>query len=495
MRTREAFLVSLAVILLEVSYTRIFSFKLVYYFTYLVIGIALLGLGSGGVLVAVSQRLRRLSTESLVAACCLVGGIAVTLGYVVTARTPLNLLALVLALNRGEGGIVVAESAKLVVVCLTLFLPFLAAGIALAAIFARDSAHIGRLYGADLLGAALGCALVIPAMSRITPPGCVLIAGCILTLPALLLERGVTRAAAAVTVVVGLVFGAVVPGRLPDPVPDLIKGFHPPIFSRWSPVFRVDVVPAPNVVPPTHFLVHDATPGSVINQWDGDVASLTRYETNERSIPFHVLAPGPRVAIVGSAGGNEIMASLRFDAQHVTGIELNPVTVSLLTTYFADFTGHLATHPKVTLVNAEARSFLRASAQTFDLVWLVAPDSYAAMNAATSAAFVLSESYLYTREMVDDVLGHLSPRGCSRRSSASSTSTRSRTVRCATSGTVRQALARRGLADFERHVLVASSPGFGRLGTATILVRATPFGDGDVAHFREAVARASPGAA
>jgi hypothetical protein len=54
----EMFLVALAVILLEISYTRIFSFKVFYYFTYLIIGIAILGLGSGGVLVAIFPRLR-----------------------------------------------------------------------------------------------------------------------------------------------------------------------------------------------------------------------------------------------------------------------------------------------------------------------------------------------------------------------------------------------------------------------------------------------------
>ena len=43
----EIFLVSLAAILLEISYTRIFSYKLFYYFTYLTIGIVLLGLGAG----------------------------------------------------------------------------------------------------------------------------------------------------------------------------------------------------------------------------------------------------------------------------------------------------------------------------------------------------------------------------------------------------------------------------------------------------------------
>ena len=49
------FLVSLAGLLLEVGYTRIVSYKLWYYYTYLVIGLALLGIGSGGIFVAWSS--------------------------------------------------------------------------------------------------------------------------------------------------------------------------------------------------------------------------------------------------------------------------------------------------------------------------------------------------------------------------------------------------------------------------------------------------------
>ena len=69
----EIFLVSLAAILLEISYTRIFSYKLHYYFTFLTLGVALLGLGAGGVFVAVFDRLRRIPAERLVAGCCLAG--------------------------------------------------------------------------------------------------------------------------------------------------------------------------------------------------------------------------------------------------------------------------------------------------------------------------------------------------------------------------------------------------------------------------------------
>ena len=61
------FLVSLAGLLLEVGYTRIVSYKLWYYYTYLVIGLALLGIGSGGVFVAVFTPVRRWATDRIIA--------------------------------------------------------------------------------------------------------------------------------------------------------------------------------------------------------------------------------------------------------------------------------------------------------------------------------------------------------------------------------------------------------------------------------------------
>src|SRR3990167_2612801 len=81
----EIFLVSLAGLLLEISYTRIISFKLFYYYTYLVIGLALLGIGTGGVVVAISQRLRRASTDTILMWSLLVGAFSVGIGYVIVA--------------------------------------------------------------------------------------------------------------------------------------------------------------------------------------------------------------------------------------------------------------------------------------------------------------------------------------------------------------------------------------------------------------------------
>ena len=119
----ETFLISLAVILLEVNYTRVFSYKLVYYFSYLVIGLSLLGLGSGGVLVALFERLRRTASARVIAACCLAGATAVLLGYFVVARVQVSLFQMITSIRTGDVATAAPQLAKLLLICATLFLP------------------------------------------------------------------------------------------------------------------------------------------------------------------------------------------------------------------------------------------------------------------------------------------------------------------------------------------------------------------------------------
>src|SRR5437660_1648895 len=173
----ETLLISLAVILLEVSYTRVFSFKLVYYFTYLIIGIALLGLGAAGVLVVLLGRSPRAPAARLVPLCALGAAAAILVGYLVIATVQLNTLTLVASLVQRQPLGVLVEGTKLAFICLTLFTPFLAAGLAIATILANDPERLARLYAVDLLGAGLGCALCVPLLGSLSPPGTVLVAG------------------------------------------------------------------------------------------------------------------------------------------------------------------------------------------------------------------------------------------------------------------------------------------------------------------------------
>lgn len=483
----EIFLLSAAAILLEVSYTRVFSFKLFYYFTYLIIGIALLGVGAGGVLLATLPALRRVPAARLVARTATLGAVVVPIAYVVVCVTQLNSLHV---LDEPR------EMAKLVVLCGALFVQFLVAGLGVAAILAAAPGDVPRLYAADLLGAALACAASVPLLRLLTPAGCIM-TGALLYFAAGVRGAG-RRAALAAPLAVVVAAVALFPGALPDPIADQAKTMSPQrrgtsrvLFSRWDPVFRVDVVEHPVPTEPQYILNHDGTWGSVLKRYDGNPATLTAFETDPRAYPFRLRPPPRDVLIIGAAGGHEILASLYFDAARITGVELNPVTVSLLTTHFADFTGHLTADPRVTLVNAEGRSFLRGEPRRWDVIWFVAPDSYAAMNAATSGAFVLSESYLYTVEMVVDSLAHLAPGGviCMQFGEIDFDRRPNRTVRYL--ATAREALRRAGITDFARHVLVATAPAFGSL--STILVAREPFSPERVEEFVRATA-SIPGA-
>src|SRR3954468_13243653 len=91
-QTLTIFLVSLAGLLLEVGYTRIISFKLWYYYTYLVLGLALLGIGSGGIFVVVWPRLRQAATDTVVTICALAGAVSIAAGYLIVARLPIDTL-------------------------------------------------------------------------------------------------------------------------------------------------------------------------------------------------------------------------------------------------------------------------------------------------------------------------------------------------------------------------------------------------------------------
>ena len=99
----EIFAVSIAIILLEITYTRIFSFKLFYYFTYLIIGVSLLGLGAGATIVATSRRLReRLWKEILTNVSIRVEETDSSDAFKVSGRGELQ-LAILIEMMRREG--------------------------------------------------------------------------------------------------------------------------------------------------------------------------------------------------------------------------------------------------------------------------------------------------------------------------------------------------------------------------------------------------------
>ncbi len=487
----EILLVSFSALLIEISYTRIISFKLYYYYVYLVIGLALLGVGTGAVMVAVSKRLRNANTDTILFWSFVLGSCATVAAYLVIAFIKINTLNVWLYGTTAS----YRSLLSLLVLGLCLFISFVPAGIISSTLFSRKPEGIGGLYFADLIGAGIACAVVIYVVTSLGAPATVMLAAAVMAAGALWVafrRSWVLAGLAAGVMVVGVVF-TIGPGLLPTQRLDTSKVSTQSgslVYSGWGSVLRVDVRSAPGH-PDVLNLYHDGILGASIERWNGTLSFLSRYDFGQdpRSIPFRVLgAPPATEAVIGAAGGHEVLASLYFGAKHVDAVELNPVTVNLVTNTYADFDGHLAQNPHVSYINADGRSYMARSNQQYNMVWYPAPDSYAATSGALSSAYVLSESYLYTTNGIQSMLQHLTGNGLFVAQFGEDDATYDlRTARFV--ATARQALGNLGITDANQHILVATTPTnfVDSIPLSTILVQKSAFTPEEIQRFLGAV--------
>ncbi len=406
LRLGTAFVVGFVSLTLEIAYTRIISFKLFYYYTYFVIGLALLGFGAAAAFTSLSNRLRLQDPIRLVQRVAPVAGGAGVIGYLIVARLPTD----VNLIWTGTIAQAIWQLVMLLVLSVSLTGVFFAVGLIFASLVVNQASEMRRLYFWDLSGAAVGCLVAVPLQATVGPPTMILASMVLLALLGLAVTVisgrpwTVTTAITVVVAIAGIAFGQL---RVLADDTKTLRDTDTIQAGDWGAVFRVDAVDLGDL----QVLHHDGLWGSSIWRYDGTRATTARFDEDDRQIPFAALEEGPSVLIIGAAGGNEIMGALTYGAAQVDAVELNPVTVDLLRNHYADYTGRVVEDPRVNYVQGDGRTFLARSSKQYDLIWFVAPDSYAASNAATSGAFVLSESYLYTRQMIETAFDHLSDTG------------------------------------------------------------------------------------
>jgi predicted membrane-bound spermidine synthase len=178
----------------------------------------------------------------------------------------------------------------------------------------------------------------------------------------------------------------------------------------------------------------------------------------------------PKILIIGSGGGDQVLAGLASHASSITAVEINPAINDIVASRMNDFWGNLYHQPEVHLVTDEGRTFVRRSTEKYDAIISVHTISNAAV---ASGALSLAESYVLTREAFEDYLDHLTPDG-------TIFFTRPEFQIPRLVSTVREVFARRGLGSIENHVIAFSEPGQmqapGRSAfTAGFLLKKNPF--------------------
>jgi spermidine synthase len=392
---------SFAALLLELALTRLFSVVLFYHFAFLAISIALLGLGSGGVFAYLGKRrLGRFQTRSLLSWMCVSNALVVPIVLGIVLHVPVSL-----EVSR-------ANFLRLTAIYLASAVPFFVTGLEFSILFARESQHISRLYGADLLGGALACLGVVPLLNWLGGPNTVLFAGVMAAVAgaAWTAHANVRKLTLGMAAALLLIIAANHSGRLIDVVyaKGLFRDQAWVEFARWNAISRVEVDRQGDA----KAVVIDADASTYImnadpKQWQG-----TEWQKDLMSAPpalANILRPRGEYAIIGPGGGVDVLRAVASGSPSVTGIEINPIIANtVMRGRYADYSYHLYERPEVHIEVTDGRSFVRNAKQNFDVVQMTLVDTWASTAAG---AFALSENSLYTVEAFREYFEHLKPDG------------------------------------------------------------------------------------
>ncbi|MEZ4717392.1 MAG: hypothetical protein R2851_15100 [Caldilineaceae bacterium] len=373
-------------LMLEIGLTRLFS--TLYYppYVFVVLSLAVLGIGLGAGLVAWRPALARAELIPWYA-----GGASVT-ALLVTAF-------LLTWPDLGGGAIQFGLTA----------LPFLGLGMTLSALFSLDAAHSPAYYRADLVGAGVGAALTLPLLDTV---GVVngLVAAALLPALAGLLLAGTLRTPVTVVAAAGaalLLVNIARPvlaldwARAPTakPVLDSLAGSGRLLASTWDSFARTDLVDPGDGRP--YELYMDGAAGSVMPPAAGDPA-LWR---DIGLFPFATEQPS-HVFIIGPGGGADVWFAVQGRAEEIVAVEVNAASVDMVRA-FGDYNGDLYARPDVRVVVDEGRHVLTREDAAYDLIFL----SHVLTQAAERTGFTLVENRALTVEAFATYLEHLRPGG------------------------------------------------------------------------------------
>src|SRR3954464_1541737 len=144
-------LTSGTLLMTELALTRIFSVVMYYHFAFLAISIALFGLSASGVFAYLAKRkLERQPTETLLARQSVIYAF-----FTLVALFALVRLRVGLTYSR-------ENLALMLVIYALAALPFFTGGLVITLAISRLASRINAVYASDLLGAAVGCLVLIP---------------------------------------------------------------------------------------------------------------------------------------------------------------------------------------------------------------------------------------------------------------------------------------------------------------------------------------------
>jgi hypothetical protein len=399
------FLVALSGLVLEVSITRIFSAAIWYHFAFVAVSVALVGLGASGLVV--HHRVTKLKGKWA-------ENLTIYSAWGITIFIPITLFVMH----------ALASQVIYLPLYMVLFsVPFFLIGVIISAAFNAFASVAGRLYAADLIGASAGALLVVLFLVLTGGEGSTLIVGLISAISATLFSRitkNIKKTIGSLMLVafaISLIFinYATQIFAIPtDPtaqkdLPIYLRE-HPGskiVKTEWNSFSRIDVVEGgeggEGLVAKVFI---DGGAGTNIISWDGSTESRQELSTWMQYLPFKMMQD-PKVLVIGSGGGRDVVASLVSGSKDVTSVEINPIIYDTVKSY-GDRAGNVYSHQYVRPHVDEGRSFITRSSEKYDIIYVPFVDTWASVS---SGGLSVSENFLYTLEGFQQYYDHLTERG------------------------------------------------------------------------------------
>ncbi len=405
-------IISASLICFEIVSTRISSVIFVNNYAFIILSLAILGLGAGGIF----AYCRSNSPKSI--------------NYNSYFSNIIILLAITILLF-----LLVITKLKAInpfLYFVLLFLPFFITGIFYAKIFKTFAQSGFTIYAMDLTGAAAGSILSILFIDIFGGINSIVILIAIVLLSALIFRLDKFRkiislpiAFLIITVITTVlitgntnILGEIPVGNYPEK--DIHHTYDDPriskktVESRWSVYGRTELVEYSHQDIIKYIFI-DGAAGSPMYRFNGNPQKLNKMLYNllirfSTAIPFSLLNEQQKnsMLVIGPGGGREVLMGILTGIDKIMGVEVNPDFVDLVkeNRYFNG--GIYTDFPNVNIIVQEGRHYIKQTNEKYDIIVMALPSTEQLQNIDN---FVMSENFLLTVEAINDYLKILTSEG------------------------------------------------------------------------------------
>ena len=418
-------LLSGSIIAYEITLMRLFSIGQWHHFAYMIISLALLGFGASGSVIFLTQSWLMRRFQRMYSISGLIYSISVPCCFALNQYVPFNPFMLIWQPS---------QILPLLVQYLILSIPFFFGAVCIGMALLQFKHHVNRIYFFDLLGSGIGafgivfCMYVVAPAQNLTVISAIGICGVLISNLGELRThwRQISLIAVSGVLFIGCLLLKPISIKV-SPYKGLSATLNFPdaeiLSDAYSPLGALHVVQSESIrsapglsltsqhpIPPQLGVFTDADGMTAITNFGGDLSKLVYLDDTSSALAYHLL-DNPHVLVLGAGGGGDVLNAVYHKAGSVDAVELNPLVIDLIEQAHGDFSGSIYALDSAYSVRvhiAEARGFVRSTAEKYDLIQIALLDS---VNASAAGTHTLSESYLYTVEAISELFQHLKPNG------------------------------------------------------------------------------------